>query len=102
MIGRPPRSTLFPYTTLSRSRERDLQVRVVRRGDVDDVDRVVRDDAPPVGARALVAPALARGLRNGGGLVDDPDEPRDRESTRLKSSHSQISDVGLCLEKKTK
>src|SRR5688572_32420995 len=66
MIRRPPRSTLFPYTTLFRSR---------RRG-------------PPHSKHARAA-ARRRRLRQ-----------RDRKSTRLNSSHSQISYAVFCLKKK--
>src|SRR5688572_32633092 len=76
MIRRPPRSTLFPYTTLFRS-----------------VDRLVADPVP-------------HGVRDARG--DAPDEgvavaaPEDRKSTRLNSSHSQISYAVFCLKKKKK
>src|SRR2546430_5864067 len=66
MIRRPPRSTLFPYTTLFRS----------------GPARPQRELRPPVGAQA---PAAAGG---------------DRKSTRLNSSHSQISYAVFCLKKK--
>src|SRR2546430_16323970 len=75
MIRRPPRSTLFPYTTLFRSRVR-------RRG-----DRAVSH-----GAHVL------RGRPHHGHARDD----RDRKSTRLNSSHSQISYAVFCLKKKKK
>src|SRR3712207_8313791 len=85
MIRRPPRSTLFPYTTLFRS---------------------IRDDG------------LAHGLRRRGRAVDDRLEEvptlhderrldalaerggRDRKSTRLNSSHANISYAVFCLKKK--
>src|SRR5438445_9759432 len=71
MIRRPPRSTLFPYTTLFRSRS-----------------------PPPrygkqVGARLVAATSLAAG-------------DRDRKSTRLNSSHANISYAVFCLKKKNK
>src|SRR2546428_773898 len=70
MIRRPPRSTLFPYTTLFRSGRRSPSTRIRR-------------------ARAPArAPPSARR------------PARDRESTRLNSSHDQISDAGFCLQKK--
>src|SRR2546430_9744223 len=69
MIRRPPRSTLFPYTTLFRSP-------ALRR-------RVRREH--------LAARARAKGRRKG-----------DRKSTRLNSSHSQISYAVFCLKKKKK
>src|SRR2546427_5682882 len=82
MIRRPPRSTLFPYTTLFRSRERP-------RGP----DRVVAADAPgdaqAGAARDDRRQAAARAARR-----------RDRKSTRLNSSHSQISYAVFCLKKK--
>src|SRR2546430_13176946 len=71
MIRRPPRSTLFPYTTLFRSHG------AVRR----DQARQARDQRPPRGGGA----AAVR---------------RDRKSTRLNSSHSQISYAVFCLKKK--
>src|SRR2546430_6512028 len=69
MIRRPPRSTLFPYTTLFRSgcgRPGDLM------------------------------------LWRSGGLDASEDRRRDRKSTRLNSSHSQISYAVFCLKKKKK
>src|SRR3712207_7204862 len=89
MIRRPPRSTLFPYTTLFRSRATvdtaclDLRLRGghrLRRGR---------------GALRLEHPARARRAgRDGGG--------RDRKSTRLNSSHANISYAVFCLKKKKK
>src|SRR2546430_8080601 len=96
MIRRPPRSTLFPYTTLFRSpavylnRTVDHAHHHLRRGDLD------RRDLDP---RALVA----GGVHEPGGLQRQ--QPRlldleDRKSTRLNSSHSQISYAVFCLKKK--
>src|SRR2546430_12456189 len=95
MIRRPPRSTLFPYTTLFRSL-----------ADAEDTD------APRI-VDVVVDGALdtARLHRADDGLgVAAPREhlelhvqaplARDRKSTRLNSSHSQISYAGFCLEKK--
>src|SRR5439155_23046825 len=86
MIWRPPRSTLFPYTTLFRSRDRQGRV---RRGDRDRraMDRLGR-------ARAFVD-ARAAGL-------DPCDARQDRKSTRLNSSHVAISYAVFCLKKKKK
>src|SRR5688572_31523748 len=100
MIRRPPRSTLFPYTTLFRSAH-------VRSGEVDRQDEIAAANA----LEQAKAPALvlergnpARGQL--GGLVGR--EPatvgmflEDRKSTRLNSSHSQISYAVFCLKKKT-
>src|SRR2546427_6518664 len=80
MIRRPPRSTLFPYTTLFRSEEADSAARAA--------DQLADRLADPVeDPRHLEAGAdeLAR---------------RDRKSTRLNSSHSQISYAVFCLKKK--
>src|SRR5687768_18143451 len=87
MIRRPPRSTLFPYTTLFRSLSRPGGG--VRRPRIDAPLRARRG----VGRRALgVAgvPPLARGRRE------------DRKSTRLNSSHGYISYAVFCLKKKKK
>src|SRR3712207_6998342 len=90
MIRRPPRSTLFPYTTLFRSRRLRLQRR----------PRPV-----PVGR---LFPALVRGAGGeradaGGGLALAPrSRRRDRKSTRLNSSHANISYAVFCLKKKNK
>src|SRR2546427_4538502 len=87
MIRRPPRSTLFPYTTLFRSR--GVEVIVVEpdvgRDDVDvDAERV------HVGQALFGRPLGPRRQR----------VPLDRKSTRLNSSHSQISYAVFCLKKK--
>src|SRR2546430_13711410 len=95
MIRRPPRSTLFPYTTLFRSRlvadlaeaarefgRRQLLVQgeiVAEGGDEDRRDVTLR-------------------RRHGGADAGEVVEAIDRKSTRLNSSHSQISYAVLCLE----
>src|SRR5205085_10388776 len=85
MIRPPPRSTLFPYTTLFRSEERfDAHVHET----VDRRRRVVRMQ------RRQHEVAGERGL--------DRDLGGDRKSTRLNSSHSQISYAVFCLKKKKK
>src|SRR5256885_13208856 len=83
MIRRPPRSTLFPYTTLFRS------LGAAHRNHAD-------------GARS---PSARRGRRRrgtGGALasLDVERQPRDRKSTRLNSSHLGISYAVFCLKKK--
>src|SRR5688572_31331366 len=88
MIRRPPRSTLFPYTTLFRSARRSARAR-----------------------RCSSRAGLRQLLDLGGvGLVDEAgagedglpaaDRVEDRKSTRLNSSHSQISYAVFCLKKK--
>src|SRR3712207_8124615 len=76
MIRRPPRSTLFPYTTLFRSVERLLLADAVR-------ERLVPAEAG--GDLQRLAPVLAQ---------------PDRKSTRLNSSHANISYAVFCLKKK--
>src|SRR5688572_32040301 len=73
MIRRPPRSTLFPYTTLFRS---------------------------PFGLR-IASVSRATELRQST-TVPNTSKNRDRKSTRLNSSHSQISYAVFCLKKKKK
>src|SRR5688572_31421736 len=89
MIRPPPRSTLFPYTTLFRS-ERVYAVGFVARG---------------VGTRVLVRGIRGRRTghhRPGLRLCRCRGAERDRKSTRLNSSHSQISYAVFCLKKKKK
>src|SRR3712207_8797756 len=98
MIRRPPRSTLFPYTTLFRSvpaRSPDL----VQRGHGPD-------DLAGCGDRARVRLALRLSLvlasRCGSGGLDGlRAATTDRKSTRLNSSHANISYAVFCLKKKT-
>src|SRR3712207_8701997 len=92
MIRRPPRSTLFPYTTLFRS--------FFRRGRCQHVDQ----------ARLAAGNAIAQG-----GVIDESDpvqelrrivvrravQGQDRKSTRLNSSHANISYAVFCLKQKT-
>src|SRR2546421_7036601 len=87
MIRRPPRSTLFPYTTLFRSAfQPDLVV-------VDD------DRGSQAGHRSGVREAAT--LR-GWPAPGTPRHRSDRKSTRLNSSHDQISYAVFCLKKKKK
>src|SRR2546427_4204897 len=81
MIRRPPRSTLFPYTTLFRSDRAPDALGVERIGELD-LD--------------------ARDAREPGELLRHRERRRDRKSTRLNSSHSQISYAVFCLKKKKK
>src|SRR3712207_8491565 len=83
MIRRPPRSTLFPYTTLFRSTT------------TLEGPRLVRDLRVPLLEVAL-STATARMLR-----VRLGDRMSDRKSTRLNSSHANISYAVFCLKKKT-
>src|SRR2546422_7431178 len=93
MIRRPPRSTLFPYTTLFRSQPGDLRRASDGHEHLLDLDRATigLDDEPR--AAGLHGRHLDAGL--------DRDPPgRDRKSTRLNSSHGYISYAVFCLKKK--
>src|SRR5256885_9568985 len=95
MIRRPPRSTLFPYTTLSRSPAREV-LRLFQRQRREPVERGVRerdDDAGPHDR----PPA---GPRRGGALARPAQRAVDRKSTRLNSSHLVISYAVFCLQTK--
>src|SRR3712207_7520547 len=89
MIRRPPRSTLFPYTTLFRSNRRALALPAP----ASDLSRRGLRRLPLVRAEAPIPRGFAR-------------EPRrchrggDRKSTRLNSSHANISYAVFCLKKK--
>src|SRR3712207_7132575 len=91
MIRRPPRSTLFPYTTLFRSDEvlgDDLAPPAPVHA-VEVVEAALELDEHLVEAPALAAPRRERRLPT-----------RDRKSTRLNSSHANISYAVFCLKKK--
>src|SRR3712207_6950418 len=93
MIRRPPRSTLFPYTTLFRS-VRDIDPLVER-----VVERCLERDPEKRPATALqVAAALPGGDPLQAALAAG--ETPDRKSTRLNSSHANISYAVFCLKKK--
>src|SRR5256886_12890528 len=86
MIRRPPRSTLFPYTTLFRS--------LYHNEPIWRNDELVGRISSGMFGHTLGASLGLGYLANGGAPV------RDRKSTRLNSSHSQISYAVFCLKKK--
>src|SRR5688572_31868750 len=89
MIRRPPRSTLFPYTTLFRSQQAQKDIRPDRRkGNNESVSsiNIVRGDS------------FSNSSHHPPSSSSSPS--RDRKSTRLNSSHSQISYAVFCLKKK--
>src|SRR2546430_12989630 len=93
MIRRPPRSTLFPYTTLFRSERSFGSARRFRR--TADPDRGFH-------SHTLDALGIGPGVGSPGECCDgDAISDSDRKSTRLNSSHSQISYAVFCLKKKT-
>src|SRR2546430_3219652 len=89
MIRRPPRSTLFPYTTLFRSTHQPVTITAI---------------VSPGRVRAVHMDIKARGVGGGRGTTWGAGSRRlrgrDRKSTRLNSSHSQISYAVFCLKKK--
>src|SRR3712207_8954976 len=88
MIRRPPRSTLFPYTTLFRSVvAKQFQRRLVVLADHDRCQLRCLGEHAPLRAPARHPLPLLR--------------TRDRKSTRLNSSHANISYAVFCLKKKT-
>src|SRR2546427_4546889 len=90
MIRRPPRSTLFPYTTLFRSCSSRHQCRTVK-------DPRIRELLhPEIWRRHLAQWHWRKHWNEPVGLLH-----QDRKSTRLNSSHSQISYAVFCLKKKT-
>src|SRR2546430_5701029 len=102
MIRRPPRSTLFPYTTLSRSFDRRQSEHDTE--PVSDVHvhlwKIAKDRC--FAGRRETAHECAEHQVTGPGpqepLAFEPGEARDRKSTRLNSSHSQISYAVFCLK----
>src|SRR5260221_643760 len=96
MIRRPPRSTLFPYTTLFRSRSwRFLAVKATAPRDVVPLFEKYRLVGPLGGLLGGRYLPFAR-------LCFSATRPVDRKSTRLNSSHTVISYAVFCLKKKTK
>src|SRR2546430_10094792 len=96
MIRRPPRSTLFPYTTLFRSQLAGLRLsEVCQRFTLSRGGALVHDEHRF--GRQGVAEFVAQG---GACTHDGGNAQSDRKSTRLNSSHSQISYAVFCLKKK--
>src|SRR3712207_8985824 len=95
MIRRPPRSTLFPYTTLFRSRRRGLGTPLAYPA------RAARRKTPAVATARLARAKRFQHAPAAGADVDGRDE-LDRKSTRLNSSHANISYAVFCLKKKNK
>src|SRR5690554_7760517 len=95
LTRRPPRSTLFPYTTLFRSEVPFRRLRTLR---LCSEGGIVDPVAPPVRANGLPALQPARLVAYAFHCRLDTD----RKSTRLNSSHVRISYAVLCLKKKKK
>src|SRR2546430_10996926 len=95
MMRRPPRSTLFPYTTLFRS--------LSPAGTHASLAAIHRELFCQATLTGRLSPVSRRTLEPGCGAfggIDIERIARDRKSTRLNSSHSQISYAGFCLKKK--
>src|SRR3712207_7796141 len=91
MIRRPPRSTLFPYTTLFRSRSRS------RLAEYKNTEHRTPNTT------LLISPALSHELLPAlRALFGSHPDAEDRKSTRLNSSHANISYAVFCLKKKKK
>src|SRR3712207_7654459 len=99
MIRRPPRSTLFPYTTLFRSQAQAAEIEVAARVGLEVADDVLLDEVLQV---ALVQVVHDR-RRERQQVAREPLHllgHLDRKSTRLNSSHANISYAVFCLKKK--
>src|SRR5256886_10294427 len=102
MIRRPPRSTLFPYTTLFRSRPgvESLDEEILR-----VLGPRLENGRPFAGVYDIGNHHLTAGARIAGRIAQRHGSTGlpegDRKSTRLNSSHSQISYAVFCLKKKT-
>src|SRR3712207_7835455 len=97
MIRRPPRSTLFPYTTLFRSEVLVGAAQALGQGGEQHLgDRGTTGEEP---VEVLVADAQQLGLGDRGGRHRARSGVEDRKSTRLNSSHANISYAVFCLKK---
>src|SRR2546430_7176307 len=96
MIRRPPRSTLFPYTTLFRSQHSGVIPGESYTSLASEADRLRNITYLQQKAQALETERAERKL------IQRSLQRRDRKSTRLNSSHSQISYAVFCLKKKKK
>src|SRR3712207_8466229 len=90
MIRRPPRSTLFPYTTLFRSEPGG------------SAEAVGAEEALQLAVEVRAQVDRERDLEHAAVVALDELQPQDRKSTRLNSSHANISYAVFCLKKKKK
>src|SRR3712207_8398831 len=95
MIRRPPRSTLFPYTTLFRSRERRARLAAEHEQPLPRADQELGHRHPPEIADRTCSVSA-------GATAPPSSAAADRKSTRLNSSHANISYAVFCLKKKKK
>src|SRR3712207_7430385 len=98
MIRRPPRSTLFPYTTLFRSQDEPATL-----AGADDQHAARAGRRAEAAQRALVGDARDEAhAADEGQRQQEQQREQDRKSTRLNSSHANISYAVFCLKTKTK
>src|SRR5256885_3941058 len=96
MIRRPPRSTLFPYTTLFRSNKTNRENNSSKSQNIDDILGLFSSSSTtPLSSSSFQEPSLSQDR-------EDIDLFLDRKSTRLNSSHLVISYAVFCLKKKKK
>src|SRR3712207_7328512 len=101
MIRRPPRSTLFPYTTLFRSRDRNVGIVVIATPGY--LHKQMALEALRAGKDLLLEKPIALNYEDALEIVREAKRSRrivDRKSTRLNSSHANISYAVFCLKKK--
>src|SRR5687768_17721572 len=92
MIRRPPRSTLFPYTTLFRSNRTAITVAAMPNSRISQYAQAPTNRGAQTEAREKIVGAMPSNERDG--------PSTDRKSTRLNSSHGYISYAVFCLKKK--
>src|SRR3712207_7822608 len=97
MIRRPPRSTLFPYTTLFRSEEVSERIMPVRLNILGNVPFGYAYSTPRIVPENVTVSGASSAVQRVDSIVVDI---RDRKSTRLNSSHANISYAVFCLKKK--
>src|SRR3712207_8819404 len=101
MRRRPPRSTLFPYTTLFRSRE-GFETLIANVRQVSNRIAILMDTKGPEVRTTACAEPIAYNIGEKVKIVGRPEleTTRDRKSTRLNSSHANISYAVFCLKTK--
>src|SRR5690606_39862708 len=98
-LPRPPRPTLFPYTTLFRSPPTEIPNRCAK---VSAPLQLLHIEARITSAAVSKRFRCRKNLQHICGLAKFPQESKDRKSTRLNSSHVKISYAVFCLKKKKK
>src|SRR3712207_8338241 len=102
MIRRPPRSTLFPYTTLFRSNQAIAQQQQLQTNNTIRVEAGGGNSTAPLTVYVPQNVEIKVGQTINWYNPTPVGEPQDRKSTRLNSSHANISYAVFCLKKKNK